>query len=95
MRSFMLAPLLLISMIACADSVKATEHAWKYVKTNFPEYEVVSIQCDTADGDGNGAVRCNVSLRAPDGTPYMPNIECPSSWLPQYSSQCKMLQSAM
>lgn len=86
--------LMTFAVAGCANSEKAESHAREFASTNYPDHELVAVLCDTSDDDENGQVRCNVSLRRPDGEVHVPAIECPARWVPQFSTQCKILRGA-
>jgi hypothetical protein len=84
-----LLPLLLC--VACsslpARSSKATAAAEHYAAALYPGVKA-GVLCDTVDSDGNGKVRCTISLANPNGTFTKDIVECPSNWTPQWSSEC-------
>ena len=92
----LISSLLLLTLIACADSFKATEAAQQYVLDIYPECKARKILCDTVDSDGNGKVRCTLSLEKKESTSgatcAVEFVECPSSWGPQFSSVCVPLK---
>ncbi len=88
---FVLISLMILS--GCANTSKAEGYATEYAAVNFPNAQVNNVQCERSDSDGNGRVRCNLSLKV--GNDFrVESIECPSNWLPQpFKTTCVGLKS--
>ena len=80
--------ILCVLCVGCANTEKAEDSAKEYVRDLYPDATARTL-CDTSDSDGNGKVRCTIVLTPNDGSAHFSDaVECPSSWLPQWSSQC-------
>lgn len=78
----------LVLLTGCANTDKAEDYAAEYAATNFKGQNVQSISCEKSDSDGNGRVRCNISI-GPEGASQVEHVECPSRWRPQpLTTQC-------
>lgn len=73
----------------CANVDKAEQAAIAYGQKMWPSQTVI-VDCDTYDSDGNGKVRCSINH---DGN--IVAMECPSSWMPQFSSKCVPLKHGL
>lgn len=83
MKSFNFLVLLLL-VSACANSEKAEGLARKFAKQTYPGYQIVASTCEVGDSDGDGRVRCNLSVRKDADSEIKTDfIECPAGWLPQ------------
>jgi len=80
MKRLALIPLALLLLTACSSltptQVSVAEgEAKSYIQANFPDHEIVNVQCKNRDSDTDGYVRCNLSVKDETGT-STPNIEC-------------------
>ena len=83
----------ILTLLACANTGKAEEDLARYASSNYPGWEVVNASCEKIDSDGNGRVRCNLSVKNPEsGDIKTPAVECPSSHLPQFASDCQAVK---
>jgi len=73
---------LVATLTGCANTSKAEGYAREYARFNFPGATIQNIQCERSDSDGNGRVRCNISIRG-SGQTQVEHVECPSDWIPQ------------
>lgn len=77
-----------LSLIGCANVDKANESLQKYAASMYPGFDVQYASCEPYDSDGNGRVRCNLSVARGDEI-HVSDVECPSGWLWQpMTTQC-------
>jgi len=76
-RTLTLAVLMLAGcgQITQTQVATAEGEARTYAKANYPDYQIVNLECKDWDSDNDGYVRCNLSLRNEQGTDT-PSIEC-------------------
>lgn len=86
----------LLSLASCYANVeKAEKHLQEYAASTYPGYEIISHKCEVSDSDGNGRVRCTLSVRRDKDAEIRPDsVECPSRWRPQpFTTQCVGVKS--
>lgn len=78
-----------------ANAEKAEGHLQEYATSTYPGYEIVSKNCEVSDSDGNGRVRCTLSVRRDADSEIRPDsVECPSRWWPQpFTTECVGVKS--
>ena len=81
MRRLLVLPALILTLTACgrlsSGQVSAAEsEARAYAQRNFPEGEITNIRCKDLNSDADGYVRCELSVKLPNGDVKTPNIEC-------------------
>lgn len=81
---------MILLFLACANSDKAETYAAEWAATYRPGWSVIAgPDCEHSDSDGDGRVRCNLTIEK-DGTTENPPIACPAGWLPQpFTTACQ------
>jgi len=93
MKKLALCAVALLTLTACGrlydnQVAAARSEAKAYIKANFPDHEIVNIDCKDVDSDGDGYVRCNVSVKDETGT-TTPNIECAYGAMMSWAEGCQ------
>ena len=63
-----------------ADTSEAEGYAKTFVAKNFPGQQVVNIECQNADSDGNGYVSCTASVKDAKGNTVLHPLECVATY---------------
>lgn len=67
---------------------QAEAEARSYAGANYPDHEIVNVDCKGLDSDGDGYVRCNLSVRNGTNT-QTPNIECAYGKMMSWAEGCQ------
>jgi hypothetical protein len=81
--------IIVLFVAACANTDKANEYAYNWSQTFRPNDELIAMECELSDSDGDGRVRCTLGY-AND----VEMIECPAGWLPQpFTTTCQGIKA--
>lgn len=84
----------MLFVLACHSDIKADQEksisaARAFAQTHAPKAEVVALSCAEGDSDGNGLVRCTVTVATYCYTVSY-SVECPASnVLSNYTTTCQ------
>jgi len=69
-----------LALMGCANTEKAEKASFEYIAINYPGEKVAAVTCERSDSDGDGRVRCNISMKREGGNEVV-SVECPASWV--------------